>query len=192
MESPYQYVRELPLREINEIQQSLMEAYLELSYTKSRKNIRVKELCKASYVARSTFYVYYDSMEELLEHIENNIIYRLLKLNDALAYEERTISSMAFYGETLAYLNTHKRWFYSFLVQEPNQSFIKKWKDAIKQHLWERVRHKGLSGQQNEALILEMVAAEAIAGYTFWLAHPYETNEADIKQLLIYTLGMLE
>ena len=44
----------------------------------------------------------------------------------------------------------------------------------------------------HEALILEMVAAEAIAGYTFWLSHPYETNEEDIKKLLVYTLGMLE
>ena len=35
-------------------------------------------------------------------------------------------------------------------------------------------------------------AAEAIAGYTFWLSHPYETNEEDIKKLLVYTLGMLE
>ena len=44
----------------------------------------------------------------------------------------------------------------------------------------------------HEALVLEMVAAEAIAGYTFWLSHPYETNEEDIKKLLVYTLGMLE
>jgi hypothetical protein len=98
---------------------------------------------------------------------------------------------MAFYGETLAYLNTHKRWFHSFLVQEPNLTFIQKWKDAIKLHLWERIRCKGLASP-NEALILEMVAAEAIAGYTFWLSHPYENNEEDIKKLLVYTLGMLE
>lgn len=78
MESPYQYVRELPLREITDIQRTLMEAYLELSYTKPRNSIRVKELCSAAYVARSTFYVHYESLEELLEHIENNFINRLL------------------------------------------------------------------------------------------------------------------
>ena len=191
MESPYQYVRELPQREITDIQRTLMEAYLELSYTKPRSSIRVKELCSAAYVARSTFYVHYESLAELLEHIENNLINHLLKLNDALVYEDRKIESMAFYGETLAYLNTHKRWFHSFLVQEPNLTFIQKWKDAIKMHLWERIRCKGLASP-NEALILEMVAAEAIAGYTFWLSHPYETNEDDIKRLLVYTLGMLE
>lgn len=80
---------------IADIQWTLMEAYRELSYTKPRSSIRVKELCSAANMARSTFF-------------------------------------------------------------------------------------------------LEMVAAEAIAGYTFWLSHPYETNEADIKRLLVYTLGMLE
>ena len=72
-----------------------MEAYRELSYTKPRSSIRVKELCSATYVARSTFF-------------------------------------------------------------------------------------------------LEMVAAEAIAGYMFWLSHPYEINADDSKRLLVYTLGILE
>lgn len=113
-------------------------------------------------MARSTFYVHYESLAELLEYIENNLINHLLKLNDALVYEDRNLESMAFYGETLTYLNTHKRWFHSFLVQEPNLAFIQKWKDAIKLHLWERIRYKGLANP-HEALILEMVAAEAIA-----------------------------
>ena len=191
MESPYQYVRELPQREITDIQRTLMEAYLELSYTKPRSSIRVKELCSAAYVARSSFYVHYESLEELREHIENHFIQKLLQLNEALVYEERKPEAMSFYGKTIAYLNEHKRWFYSFLVQEPNYTFIQKWKDAIKLHLWERSRHKNLSSP-HEALVLEMVAAEAIAGYTFWLSHPYETNEEDIKKLLVYTLGMLE
>lgn len=191
MECPYQYVRNLPQREITDIQRTLMEGYLELSYTKPRNSIRVKELCSAAYVARSTFYIYYENLEELLEHIENNIIGRLLTLNDALVYEDRKPEAMAFYEKTLAYLNTHKRWFYCFLVHEPNLAFIQKWKDAIKLHLWERIRCKALSSS-NEALILEMVAAEAIAGYTFWLSHPYETNDVDVKRLLVYTLGMLE
>ena len=191
MENPYQYVRDLSLREVTEIQRTLMDAYLELSYTKLRSSIRVKELCAAAYVARSTFYVHYESLDELLEHVENNIIYRLLRLNDAVVYEERTLSAMAFYSETLAYINRYKRWFYSFLVKEPNLSFVQKWKDAIKLHLWERIRHKGLRSE-NEGLILEMVAAEAIAGYTYGLSHPYEINEEYIRRLMVYTLGMLE
>lgn len=84
MESPYQYVRELPLREITDLQRTLMEAYLELSYTKPRSSIRVKELCSVAYVARSSFYVHYESLEELREHIENHLIQKLLQLNDAL------------------------------------------------------------------------------------------------------------
>ena len=48
------------------------------------------------------------------------------------------------------------------------RGFLLKIKNAIKLHLWERIRRKGSSGP-NEALILEMVAAEAIAGYTFCL-----------------------
>lgn len=191
MENPYQYVRDLPRREVTEIQQTLMDAYLELSYTKLRSSIRVKELCVAAYVARSTFYVYYEGLDELLEHVENNIIYHLLRLNDAVVYEERNLAAMGFYGETLAYINQHKKWFYSFLVKEPNPSFMQKWKDAIKLHLWERIRCKGL-GSEQEGLILEMVAAEALAGYTYGLSHPYEINETYIRRLIVYTLGMLE
>ena len=191
MENPYQYVRDLPLREVTEIQRTLMDAYLEISYTKLRSSIRVKELCAAAYVARSTFYVHSESLDELLEHVENNIIYRLLRLNDAVVYEERTLSAMAFYSETLAYINRHKRWFHSFLVKEPNLSFVQKWKYAIKLHLWERIRRRGLRSE-NEGLILEMVAAEVIAGYTYGLSHPYEINEEYIRRLMVYTLGMLE
>ena len=114
--------------------------------------------------------------------IKCNVSIQIIKLVSAIIFIIRPI---------IQYIYVKRKHNINLKQSNKNYVFKQKWKDAIKLHLWERSRHKNLSSP-HEALVLEMVAAEAIAGYTFWLSHPYETNEADIKRLLVYTLGMLE
>lgn len=50
----------------------LHDTFIRLMYQKNGNRISVRELCTAAGVNRSTFYVYYQNMDELLEEIESN------------------------------------------------------------------------------------------------------------------------
>ena len=52
-------------------QKRIMDAYIELMRTKPYDRITVKEIVKEAGVARSTFYLYFDNVFNLLEEIES-------------------------------------------------------------------------------------------------------------------------
>lgn len=57
----------------------LEQALLKLLKRKQRENISVVELCREADVNRSTFYVYYNSVEDLFDEIFGRILFKMEK-----------------------------------------------------------------------------------------------------------------
>ncbi|SHK00094.1 transcriptional regulator, TetR family [Anaerocolumna jejuensis DSM 15929] len=187
MQNPFIKITEIKCGKVTEAQNSLWEGLILLMREKPVYEIGVKQLCQVAHVARSTFYVYYQNVDELLEEIENYHIIKLLGLNHDImvnkCYDE---NSVAFYEETMLYLEEYKKTFYCFLVAYPNVRFIEKWKEAIKYHVWER--GFGRNEIKNNKLLLEMAASEIMAAYTFWLQHPYEVDISGVNRIIVNTI----
>ena len=186
MKNPYEIT--LPPHKQTEAQKALWAGLLRLWQHKALCQIGIKELCQTAHVARSTFYLYYQNSNELAEEMEDYHIRALMELNREVT--STTGESYRFYQNTMEYLTEHKQLFYVWLVANPNEHFIAKWKKSIKAHLWERAKFEKDSPQQG--LIMEMIAAAVVAGYTYWLQNPYEVDYAGMDQMVHQTLAFIK
>lgn len=191
MENPYSDILAIQKSVCTPAQEALKTALIQLLGDNKLQDITVKELCVHAFTARSTFYAYYNSIDEVLEDIENDMISRLAAMNKE--FMNRAIkesSDMIFYSETLSLIADNKTTFYMLLVANPDYRFIEKWKDAMKYHFWERVRPT--ETMKNVELVLEITASAAIGAYTFWLTHPYEVEQKGVYLILSDILKTLD
>ena len=189
--NPYRYVRELKKEEGTPAQVQIRNSLLKLLEEKPLEKVSVKELCERSYVARSTFYAYYENLDEVLKEMEDCLIYDLARQNDEImdpSYKEPEETS--FYRKTLDYVMGNRKTFYLFLVKRPDYRFIEKWKDAVKYHLWERLPAE--KKEKNAQLILEMVSSMVISAYTYALKNSCEIDPAQLDNIVSQTLKMID
>lgn len=172
-------------------QTALKHALVQMLGDNRMQDISVKELCRHAFTARSTFYAYYNSIDEVLEDIENDMIVRLAQMNRELMDRRiRESDEMTFYSETLSLIEENKPTFYMLLVSNPDYRFIEKWKKAMKYHFWERLCPS--ETRKNVELVLELTACAAIGAYTFWLKHPYEVDQKGVYKILSDILKTLD
>lgn len=181
--NPYNYINQLPVQNVTPAQEAIENALLSLNDEKEIYKIAVKELCARANVARSTFYAYYEVIDDCLANIENRLICKLITLNDELCKPEKIETlDLSFFEETLKYINMNQKNLYLFLVKRYNHRFVNKWKDAIKYHLYNRMpKH---INEKNKELTLEIIAAQTIGAYQYWLENPYDLDIEYVKKLL--------
>ena len=114
MENPYKSINELKTGKITTAQKVLFDGLIKLWKTKPIYKISVKELTEVSNVARSTFYVYYKNIDELIEDIENYHLSKMMHLNEELMNTEiKSDVYLSYYQETINYVKKNKDVFYA-------------------------------------------------------------------------------
>lgn len=185
--NPYEYVCDLPALNVTAAQEAIEEALLSLLDEKEVYKISVKELCDRANVARSTFYAYYEVIDDCLLIIENRFLHEIVEMNMELKGCEKIGSvDLSFFEETLRYIKDNQKKLYLFMIKRYNYRFVNKWKDAIKYHLYQRMPNR--IGDKNKELTLEIIASEAIGAYQYWLKNPYELDVCYVKQLIRKTM----
>lgn len=191
MENPYSQILNVSKSPATPAQESLKAALVQLLAGNKLNEISVKELCAHAFIARSTFYAYYNNIDEILEDIENDMLYKLVGMNSELMNRDlKEPNDMLFYSETLKLIKDNQPTFYTLLVANPDYRFINRWKAAMKYHLWGRLRPS--ESAKNAELILEIGASAAIGAYTFWLTHPYEVETHETLKILSGILKSLD
>lgn len=170
--NPYSYVERLGHKKLTSAEVSLQKAFLELNKKKPRMSISVTELCKAASVARTTFYSLYKNSDNLLAQIEDLLIKNLLAVN------RDGVSAQEYASNVLDFIEKNKIPLHVLLLDEPDARFMRKWKDAVKFHLYERTNEN--NAPEYRDLALEMVASMALGAYIWYLDHP---NVSDPEQL---------
>lgn len=69
---------------VNTTQRKICHRYLQLYATSDTGDMSITELCRAVPVARTTFYHYFASLDEVRHYIEDNWVGRALRLADQL------------------------------------------------------------------------------------------------------------
>ncbi len=188
--NPYQHIAETKETTCTEAQYAMQKALIELNQHKEIYAVSVKELCSQAHVARSTFYSYYDNVMQLKEQIEDNLICRLIRLNDDLNHAViDQEAGFPFFQNTCHFIEENKQVFYAFLVANPNIQFVQKWKDGIKFHFWNRF-FRGLD-RKNENLILEIISSLAITAFTYWIKNPYDVDIDSLNLLILKILQLM-
>lgn len=162
------------------IQTEFMKEYSQ----KDEARITVKELCVNTPVARTTFYSYYQNIEEVKEDIENSLISGLKEIAQNISkgnIEQMDFS--LFLSETMEYIKVYWEEICAFLIIQPNIRFIQKWKEAIKRHFLLRFPQK--VRMPNYELIAETIASGVIGAYTYWLQNPEKVNISKLNQIVL-------
>lgn len=191
MNNPYADIMNISVNQSTPAQEALKKSLVQMLDGTRMSDISIKELCKHAFIARSTFYAYYNNLDEVLEDIENEILYQLIHMNSQLMDRRvKETGEMFFYSETLSMIEEHRATFYTLLVSNPDYRFIGQWKQAMKYHFWERLK----PGEEikNTELVFELTASAAIGAYTFWLTHPYEVDVSGTYKILSDILSALD
>lgn len=190
--NPYQHITQTQKPGGTPAQEAIRKALVTKLEHKPLMDISVKELCAEAYVARTTFYSYYENTDRVLCEIEDALVYDLIRMNDALMDPAlMKPEELLFSVETYWYVSKHRKVFYALLVAHPDLRFIEKWKQGAKYHLWERLFADRQA--RNAQFVLEMAASLTINAHTWFLKNPYETiTQEDICGMISRVLQMLE
>lgn len=185
--NPYAYICNIQTPKLTSAQEAMEKTLLTLLDEKELHRITVKEVCQSANVARSTFYAYYDVIDDCLENIENRFLQEIIQITSALENRENAEEiDFSFFEETIGYLLSKRRLLHLLLIKRYNARFVNKWKDAIKFHLYQQMPN-GLS-DKNRELTLEIIASGTLGAYQYWLKSSHEPDIAYVKQLLRRTL----
>lgn len=124
---------------VNTTQRKICHRYLQLYATSDTGDMSITELCRAVPVARTTFYHYFASLDEVRHYIEDNWVGRALRLADQLGRSTAGVSSKTFVEEQVAdFLAGTRLTLKVLMLIHPSRTFLKKISDALKARYWER------------------------------------------------------
>jgi AcrR family transcriptional regulator len=128
-------------RRIRKTKKALLQSLIELISKKKLSSITVKELTDLADVNRSTFYLYYRDIFDMVEQIEdemfgefNKIFEKLRKESNIYTKEMTTYNSLvSFFTHMFEYVKDNASMIKILLGPDGDPSFIDKFKNAILQ-----------------------------------------------------------
>ena len=108
----------------------IKETLLELLETFPLEKITVTQICELAEVNRSTYYVYYEDVSQLMAEIENDVLDMLpISTTGSMDYsDEEFMNEMERF---LDYVQEHKRLFRILILQRDNNSFNLNLMDSV-------------------------------------------------------------
>lgn len=191
MKNPYQQdIQSLCVKHtVTPACEAIRDAFLELYAKGGTPNI--KELCATAHVARTTFYAYYDDLDELREEIENEMIWNLFQRAKGMWPLGEQTEDLNYVNDILNYISEKRNWFYTLLVKRPDERLISKWKLLVKYSIWEK-KCRYSHTTKNRELTLDMIAAAAISAYAYQLREPKNVDLDNIQSLIQRLICLLE
>jgi len=189
--NPYSDISKIKKSKSTSSKESLKDAFLELYKKKAYNQISVKMLCEKAHVARTTFYSNYANMDDLLEEIEDDIIYNLLKVNSKCeSIGNLQVSESTFAKNLMKFIDKNRTTLKILMVEQTDARLLIKWRMAVKYHFYPIVcQHNG--GKEDE-MVLEMIASMAISAYTYLITHGEKSLNDKITQTISLSLDILK
>lgn len=167
------------MTKLTSAQQALHQGLITLLNPKKINQVSIKELTQTSNVARSTFYAYYDNIDNLLEKIENTFIEKLNTLDQSI--RDLATNNFTYFYEVLSYVK-NSNLLSALLIKDYDYRLVEKWKTAIKENLYRRFK---LTNPNIKAeLLFEMTASEVISADIFYLKHKSKFDRKFILDLI--------
>ena len=171
------------------ISNKIQDEFMKLFAKKQLHDITVKELCAQVGIAWTAFYNYYSDVYDVLETVENLLIYDLKELNGEFynADIRGNQQKEGFFKKTLMYIKERDTWFRALLNKSRDGQFIYKWTRIIKEDFSRRYHHEKIV-LENETLVLEMIASSAIGVYMYWVNNLDEVSMDVVEKEALFRL----
>src|SRR5574344_572869 len=116
-------------------EKSIRAAFVELIVSKGYKNIKIKDICDKAEINRNTFYLHYNSKEDLVDSIVDELTEQFLedagiKNRKFLYYNDKTMEAM--FVALLNNLESNKKVLKAVANDQSLSGYLDKFMNAIK------------------------------------------------------------
>lgn len=171
------FINERKLSDGTEAQKKLRDTLKKMLKHRPIREISVQELCKKACVGRTTFYSYYQNLDELLEEIEDIFVYDMFKLNNEMLFPEyKSPADFIFFSKSYEYIKDNKDLILGLIVNYPSDRFLEKWKNCIKYHFARKFGRQNMC--EKDDYIYEMIAIMIIHSHIYYL----KNNNSEVPQ----------
>ncbi|MEW4353595.1 TetR/AcrR family transcriptional regulator [Streptococcus pneumoniae] len=172
---------------IIETKKRIQAAFIKL-YQEGYARMSITKLCQQVPIARTTFYDYYEHLDQVLEEIENELIASILALGVVRREVDEPFSDL--FDAVLDYMKEHESAFTALMIAEPDSRFLAKWKTALKVHL--DMEFPQGKKDDNRELRLEMVASAILGGYQYFLEQKCVVNHIELRASMVQAVSLLD
>ncbi|MBV7275352.1 TetR/AcrR family transcriptional regulator [Clostridium sp. PL3] len=173
-------------RRIRKTKKTLLKALTKLMAEKKINNITVKELTDLADVNRSTFYLYYKDIFDMVEKIETDLINNFSEAYDKFSKEATTYDDLfSFFIYLFNFVEDNAEMFKIFLCHGGDFTFIPKLKDAIK-HC--KIPLDDTSSEIEARYCMPFAISGCIGVVEEWLKNDMKTHPKDMAAILVEML----
>lgn len=154
----------------SDIRRAILQAVIHLLKTKKLDKISVGEVAQEAHIARSSFYRYYDSVEEVVRKKEDEILGRIMEIQRGSLAERRVDQHTEPYQNMLARSETVSE-YGEFLAAITGPNGDPRFGYMAQKFMRERFNEKlGFSDSPRERLIVECLTAGWYHTMNLWLS----------------------
>lgn len=173
-------------RRIRKTKQSLLQALTKLMCKKKITSITVKELTDLADVNRSTFYLYYRDIFDMVDKIRASLINDFSETYDKFSKEATTYDDLlSFFIYVFQFVEINAEIFKIFLCNDVDYTFIEKLKDAIR-HC--QIPLDTTSSETEAHYCISFAISGCIGVIQQWLEDDMKTSYKDMAEIIVKLL----
>lgn len=155
-------------RRIEKTEMSIRTAIMQLIIDKDYSRITIKELADKANINRKTFYMHYNSIQEVVEEIQNEIIDSLMVVIDQYNYLDTNFDAYVLFHSLNQIINANYDFYKRIISANSYEFLIIKVKDVLKHKLTEKFKNQIEMPDAQFYLYAEYLASGIMSMYTEW------------------------
>ena len=157
-------------RRVSRTKRNINFAFLQLLKQKDISKITIKELCNLADINRKTFYTYFNSVDNVLSEIENEMINEFQNRNLQLKAEKKTLTVQDIFFCIGDLMSSNAEFIHQLVQVDALESLEKKVKQTIKNAVAETIKLKHGDSKDIFNLSMEYAISGAISMYIEWFS----------------------
>ncbi len=148
---------------------AIQSTLLELLCTKKVREIKIVDLCTAADINRTTFYLHYSGIEDVLEELRHEITERIFENIDELADFNRPKNPMPFLNVCTDILESYPHFADFVRMASDADIFLSKLKQQFSQSICRHYLESCTSRLENAVYVFRFLTSGVLDTYTEWL-----------------------
>lgn len=164
--------------------QALRKALIGLLHEKELNKISVTEISEKAKIRRKTFYSHYDSINELVDEIENEIISEFQKFLETLELKMFLENPFIFFKSLNPIIKDDYKFYHNLLSNYQGDNLLKKIKKAIYEKLYIITKDCGAFEEKDIDFILTYTVGGIIEVYRNLFSHDFDLSKVEVSSYL--------
>lgn len=168
-------------------QQSLKDAFIKLYQEYPLEKITVKEITSKAGFTRSTFYLYYEDVYNLLEEIENELLEAVDRISTGFTThvlaKYRIGDPYPFLSEFFCFFRSKREYYLAMLGPYGDPLFLHKWRTRIKVRFIGLLDYNRIDYKDSD-FVAELIANALLSSIRYWLSERNDISPEEFSILM--------